>query len=81
MLLVISSLLSDEKNSCAQIVFRSDSDSDSEKFKDFKRECNDFLKPCDEFLKLVTSLEVMVSNVQAMDLPQIVDQVCNWQVR
>jgi hypothetical protein len=66
-----------KKVSCVQIVFRSDSG----KFKKLKHECNDFLKQCDEFLKLVTSLEVMVSDVEAMDLPQIVDQVCNWQVR
>ena len=65
-----------KKNSCVQMVFRTD----SRKFNTLKCECNNFLELCDEFLKLVTSLEVMVSNVEAMDLPQIVDQVCNWQV-
>lgn len=61
---------------CAQIVFRSDPG----KFKKLKTECGDFLTQCFEFLKLVTSLEVMASNIKAMDLPQIVSQVSNWQV-
>ncbi|KAG7997478.1 hypothetical protein I3843_01G213100 [Carya illinoinensis] len=58
-----------------KIVFRSDPG----KFKKLKTECGDFLTQCFEFLKLVTSLEVMASNIKAMDLPQIVSQVSNWQ--
>lgn len=63
-------------SSCAQIVFRSDPG----KFKKLKTECSDFLIQCFEFMKLITSLEVMAGNFKAMDLPQIVSQVCNWQV-
>ena len=37
-----------------------------DKFKDFK---------CDGLLKCITPLEVMVSNIEATALPQIVDQV------
>ena len=55
--------------------------SDPGKFKKLKHECHDFFKQCDEFLILVTSLEVMVINIEAVDLPQIIDQVCNWQVQ
>lgn len=63
-------------SSLVQIVFRTDPG----KFKRLKHECNDFRKQCDEFLRLVTSLGVMRSNIEAMDLPQIVDRFCNWQV-
>ena len=64
-------------SSCSQIVFRSDPG----KFMKLKHDCKEFFKKCDRLLKCITPLEVMVSNIEAMGLPQIVDQVCNWQVQ
>ncbi|KAL4625562.1 hypothetical protein ACB092_05G035400 [Castanea dentata] len=58
-----------------KIVFRSDPG----KFMKLKHDCKEFFEKCDGLLKYITPLEVMVSNIEAMGLPQIVDQVCNWQ--
>ncbi|XP_030949312.1 midasin-like isoform X3 [Quercus lobata] len=60
-----------------KIVFRSDPG----KFMKLKHDCKEFFEKCDGLLKCITPLEVMVSNIEAMGLPHIVDQVCNWQVQ
>lgn len=53
-----------------QIVFRPD----PAKFKALRKEC-------DEFLVLVDSSTSLVKNTEGMELQQIVDKVCNWQVK
>lgn len=52
------------------MVFRSDDG----KFKDLKREC-------DEFLGHVKFSKFLWSNIKTMNLQQILDQGCNWQVK
>jgi len=38
------------------------------------------MNECDEFLKHIASLEVLVRNVEAEDLQQVIDRTHSWQV-
>lgn len=44
------------------------------KFKDLKQEC-------DEFLRKFKISKFLWSNIETMDLQQILDHGCNWQVK
>jgi hypothetical protein len=66
---LLSSITSNLFWSFTQIVFRSE----SWKYKKLMNEC-------DEFLKHIASLEVLVGNVEAEDLQQVIDRTHSWQV-
>ena len=66
---LLSSITSNLFWSFTQIVFRSE----SWKYKKLMNEC-------DEFLKHIASLEVLMRNVEAEDLQQVIDRTHSWQV-
>lgn len=41
---------------------------------------NALRKECNEFLKLVIMVVDLASKIEVMELQQVLDQVCNWQV-
>ncbi|XVF74359.1 hypothetical protein PTKIN_Ptkin13bG0104300 [Pterospermum kingtungense] len=65
----LEGLETERKELLRKIVFRPD----PSKFKALKKEC-------DEFLVLVNSSMSLVDNIEGMELQQVVDKVCNWQV-
>ncbi|KAJ7963223.1 Midasin [Quillaja saponaria] len=65
---ILENLHAERQKLQRKIVFRPD----HRKFMKLKNEC-------DEFLKVVTNLEVMLCNIEAMDLQYSINQVYNWQ--